>query len=261
MPMSQEKVKKIHRIYECVAAVLIVALGIALILSCLDIYNSGPRPYSPESIGLRFPRIAILVYSCLALALGGIILDLVLPVEKKRPKAIKDDLVIMEKAQANAPVLNEHAAENVRKERKTRKLLRLLTAAIYVALMIYPVIYFLNGSHFTIEALNTDIRKAVCIALIPAVVGLVLCFIYSELERKSISRETEIYKQAATGPQASTLPAVHPVITKKINRLLIVRCAVLAVAVCFIVLGIFNLGMKDVFDKAVAICTECIGLG
>ena len=34
-----------------------------------------------------------------------------------------------------------------------------------------------------------------------------------------------------------------------------------ALAVLFIVLGIFNGGMDDVWSKAAAICTECIGLG
>jgi hypothetical protein len=88
-------------------------------------------------------------------------------------------------------------------------------------------------------------------------VGLMLCFICAELERKSISRETEIYKNAV-GLKTDAPPAVEQ---KKTNTLLVVRCAVLALAIGFIALGIFNGGMKDVFDKAVAICTECIGLG
>ena len=42
---------------------------------------------------------------------------------------------------------------------------------------------------------------------------------------------------------------------------IIVKCAVVAIAVVFIALGIVNGGMGDVFAKAVKICTECIGLG
>jgi hypothetical protein len=41
----------------------------------------------------------------------------------------------------------------------------------------------------------------------------------------------------------------------------IIRGSVVAVAVAFVVVGIINGGMNDVFTKAVAICTECIGLG
>jgi hypothetical protein len=39
------------------------------------------------------------------------------------------------------------------------------------------------------------------------------------------------------------------------------RLAVVAVAVCFIVIGIFNGSANDVLTKAIKICTECIGLG
>lgn len=255
--MSQEKIKKIHLIYGCVAAVFIVAFGIALILSCLDIYNSGARPYTPESISRHFQNISLLAYTCIALALGGIILGLVLPLDQPKPKAVKDDLAYMEKAKAKATNLTEETAMAANKEQRFRLVLRIGTAFIFAALMVYPAMYFMDGSHFSIDALNDDIRRAVLIALIPALMGLMLCFICSELQRKSISRETEIYKRAA-GPKANN---ASPADRKKINTLPIVRCAILAVAVCFIVLGIFNGGMKDVFDKAVAICTECIGLG
>lgn len=259
--MSQEKIKKIHLVHGCMAAVLIIALGIALILSCLDIYNSGPRPYTPETIGLRFQRIAILTYACIALALGGIILRLVLPAEQEKPKAVRDERALMEKAKAKAAVLDSATAASVKKEQKMRVILRTVTAGIFVVLMIYPAAYFMDGSHFTIEALNEDIRNAVCIALIPALAGLMLCFICSLLENKSISRETELYKKAAAENKGTpgTVSPAQP--TKKFNAIPLSRCVVLVVAVCFIVLGILNGGMKDVLDKAVAICTECIGLG
>jgi hypothetical protein len=45
------------------------------------------------------------------------------------------------------------------------------------------------------------------------------------------------------------------------HTVLLVRVIIFAVAVTFIILGIFNGGMADVLGKAVRICTECIGLG
>ena len=41
----------------------------------------------------------------------------------------------------------------------------------------------------------------------------------------------------------------------------IVKAVVLVLAIAFIVVGIFNGSMSDVFIKASKICTECIGLG
>ena len=45
------------------------------------------------------------------------------------------------------------------------------------------------------------------------------------------------------------------------KTMLITRCVLCSVALVFILLGIFNGGVQDVLGKAIAICTECIGLG
>ena len=45
------------------------------------------------------------------------------------------------------------------------------------------------------------------------------------------------------------------------QKTLILRTAVLAIAVILIVIGILNGGLEDVLAKGAAICTECVGLG
>lgn len=255
--MPQEKIKKIHLIYGCIAAVLIIALGIALILSCLDIYNSGARPYTPESIGSRFQRISVLAYGCIVIAVGGIILGLVLPSEEKKTKPAKDELALLEKAKAKAGCCPIEA----KAEQNKRLYLRIGTAVIFAALMVFPAIYFSNPAHFTITALNDDIAKAVTIALVPAAIGLLLCFVCSLLESKSIAKETDIYKRASAENKDHKTDSTEPAAKNSFNWILMIRCSILVLAVYLIVMGVLNGGMKDVLDKAVAICTECIGLG
>ena len=41
----------------------------------------------------------------------------------------------------------------------------------------------------------------------------------------------------------------------------IVRIVLIAAAVCLMIAGVFNGSARDVFGKAVKICTECVGLG
>ena len=41
----------------------------------------------------------------------------------------------------------------------------------------------------------------------------------------------------------------------------IIRAIVFVIAITFIILGVFNGGVRDVLIKAINICTECIGLG
>ena len=43
--------------------------------------------------------------------------------------------------------------------------------------------------------------------------------------------------------------------------LTLIMTAILAVGALFVILGIANGGMADVVQKAIKICTECIGLG
>ena len=43
--------------------------------------------------------------------------------------------------------------------------------------------------------------------------------------------------------------------------IMIARICLLVLGVAFIIWGILNGGMHDVFVKAINICTECIGLG
>ncbi len=43
--------------------------------------------------------------------------------------------------------------------------------------------------------------------------------------------------------------------------LMVTRMAVLTLGIAFVILGVMNGGMGDVLEKAIRICTECIGLG
>ena len=62
-----------------------------------------------------------------------------------------------------------------------------------------------------------------------------------------------------TAPKApAPLVSVSP---ETARRRILLRRVLMAAAVLFIVLGIFNGSMKDVLIKAIKICTECVGLG
>ena len=48
---------------------------------------------------------------------------------------------------------------------------------------------------------------------------------------------------------------------EKAKKRITIRRILYAVAICFVVMGIFNGSMRDVLVKAIKICTECVGLG
>ena len=256
--MTQEKNKKIHLIYGCIAAVLIIALGIALMVSCWSIYQSGPRPYSRESIGAKLQNISVLIYAVFAIVLGGIALNFIFPLARVKPKAIRDELCTMKKLAAKAGSPAGAEAASIHKEQNLRKLCVGATGLIYAALLVYPAIYLFDRSHFPGADPTAEILKAALIVMPAALLGLAICFACTFVTDASIRRETAIYKQmiAQHKGQASVAPQ-----TGKALPVNAIRWAVLAVAVVFIIAGIFNGSADDVLSKAVKICTECIGLG
>lgn len=63
-----------------------------------------------------------------------------------------------------------------------------------------------------------------------------------------------LYKKEREDASAAAAPA-------DTRRLRTARAAVLIIAVLFVIAGILNGSMEDMFIKAVNICSECIGLG
>ncbi len=244
-------------------AALTAVLGIALILSALDIYSSGPRAYSYESIGNAFWRISALVFVVVGGIIGGIVLNLTIPLENQRPKAVRDDVAVMEKLRNRAGIQPE-----TNKQVTLRRIYKISTAVLSVIIMIPSGIYFalpfLPGwkeKLFTVDNLNGDIIRSVYIVMIPAAVCLGLCFLCAMLVRKSLRTEADIYKKALAASSTRTVAPKTEKSSKTPLYVWILRGSIVAVAVAFVVVGIINGGMNDVFTKAVAICTECIGLG
>lgn len=254
--MTQVNITRVHRWYGWILAVVLAALGILFILSSLDIYTSGPEPYTPESIGLRFQRILIPVIIGICGIIGSMALNFFLPLPEKRAKGIlfaKDQMLRFRKKASIAPV---------KKEVRLRFILCAATALCFIGLMIDPIFYFLDQKHFTGPNLNTDIIRAIIIALVPAIIGLVLCWICQLLLNQSYRREATIYKQAwADGQRASSINPTNKRKKCSCKVILPIRLVVITLALVLIILGIFNGGAADVLKKAIIICTECIGLG
>ena len=255
--MSEKTKQLIHTVYGIVLGVLILAVGVAFVLSCLDIYHSGDRPFSRDAVGAHFRAISIPVYTTLAAILGGALLSVALPEERRKPKAMRDDAVTLARLKTKTAVAS--------KEPMRRRILRIVTAILVLLLSIYPLCYFADVSHFGIKELNADVQRAVVIVLVATAIALALTAICACLCAASVRREIAQYKQALAeqGPTVQSASASEDTFFTRHKPLILtaVRAVVFAVAVLFIVLGIVNGGILDVLGKAIRICTECIGLG
>lgn len=258
MPQDN-RIKIIHMIYGIIVSVLIVALGVAMIISCWDIYSNGPNAFTRQSIGEKLKDMSILLWLNLGAIVGGVVLNLLFPLQRPKTKAVRDELVVMQKLAAKAGTPTDEEKNAIEKLQRKRWIYPVITAGIFGGLMARPAFYLLDKSNFPGVDATAEIMAACLIALPPIIIGLLLCFICSIVVKKQVLKETEIYKQIiASGNKVAPAPAADtakPMLTKT------VRYVGLIVAVVFIVLGCFNGSARDVLTKAIKICTECIGLG
>ena len=240
-------------------AALTVICAVCLTVACVQIYNSGASPFSPESIADAFAKIAIPVYIFLAEVLVGIVLWLISPENEAKAHGYVDLGAKAQKLRANLPSSSEGEAAIKKANKEARLRICYLTASAVICAVtaIYPIVHILNRDNFSASDINAEILAATLSALPFVIVCFVLLTVYAKVERDSLEREiTALRSVAKSGVTDSGAPS------KQSKRLLLcIRLTVLVVGIVFVVLGVLNGGANDVLQKAVRICTECIGLG
>lgn len=254
--MSKEKIRKIHLIYGCVTALLIVIVAVGLIISCINIYHSGDRPFSRDVISAALAQLAIPGWLCLISVIGAAFLHVFLPLETEKTKGIRCDMDTLRRYESGYAELSGEEQTKITHEHKLRHLYKVITAVVVILLAVYPVIYYADVSHFGVADINGDILNAVLVVLIPAAAALLLVYLCIHLVQRSIQREIAVYKAHPVKPEkVSHANRYNPRVTTA------VRCVLILAAVVLIIMGIVNDGVADVLGKAIRICTECIGLG
>ena len=148
----------------------------------------------------------------------------------------------------------------MKKERALQKKLLVGGWAAFAVCMLPVVLYMVNGSHFQNGDLEVMFRSFAGHVLPWVAAGIACLMISALLQGKSMQCEADaasarIKEEKEQGIKLSPKPAALPKDQK------VVRLVILAVAVVFIIVGIRNGSMTAVINKAIRICTECVGLG
>ncbi len=160
------------------------------------------------------------------------------------------------------PDYNENLKDEyslLEKEKKNRKIAWIINIAILVVCSVMGLGYLLNVNHFKADGDLMEQAIQMGIHLLPWVIisfiSLIFCTLYEEYSSK---QSIEIIKVIMKTNGRKPLKAIV-----KNNKLTIniARISILIIAAVFIISGIFNGGASDVLQKAINICTECIGLG
>ena len=265
--MSKHVLYRIRRIYGIALSLALIVTGVLLMISCVQIYKSGSRPFTPESISAAFSKIAVFVWVTVGAVILGIILALLFPAEQGKPRVIKQKKATLRRLQSrlDTGLCDAECLASIRKEEKRRTVLRISSVIACVLVSVPAAVYALDPDHFVlyqdgVDKLNASVISA-CLWVIPTtVICLGICLAFSYLEEASVDRQIRFVKGAIAKTGASA-PQGEPVKSPRVKLVWGIRGAVLLIALLFIALGITNGGMADVLSKAINICTECIGLG
>lgn len=262
--MTPETKKRIHLIYGILLTAVTILAGICFIVSCYNIYHSGivsdaDQIYSREIVAAAFSKIAIPVYACLALVILGFLLYIVVPPEKKKLAPEKNLPLILERLHSKTDLTQCDPAlvAAINGQKKQRKLHVIISAALMGVCSVIFLIYACNGEHWT------EVTASMVQAMKWFVPCLLIPFAYIVFTayfcRKSLAKEIDLLKQASVqAPRKAEkpLPKLHnPYILHGL------QLALLVIGIGAIIYGVAADGVEGVISKAVAICTECIGLG
>lgn len=254
--MNEKKLRLIHTVCGCVISAALIVAAICLILSAHTIYTSGDSPYTPESVGAEYSKIAIPLWVAISAVFAGIILNIALPMPKSKAKAIKDPFIKLRILQKKLP--EGISYDGIARQRALRKVYRAVCALLCAIAFIPAIITLCDYDSFTVDNLTPALLRVVGMLAIGAVISGVLLFALSVIERRSAEREIEWTKVAISeGKRSDQISTENDTEnTKKIVRLVLVGAACV-----LIVIGLTQDGFYDVLQKAIRICTECIGLG
>lgn len=258
--MNDKSIKLFRFIYGIAVSIMIGISAVLLMASCLQIFQSGGEQiYTPEKVAAAFVPIAMPIYITLALIAGSFLLKWILPTEKKRLPVEKQYAFLLHKAydKADLQICNNELLQKIRQEQKKRRLVIALALASWVIGGLIFLPQACNSGSYSEELhLATGSVVALVWWLIPCSLIPTGCSIFCAYHSQaSIRRELELVKLA---PKATSAPLL-PVNTDK--NLLYIRLAILLLALGLIIGGFVANGTADVLAKAVAICTECVGLG
>ncbi len=267
----------IKKIFSILTSIWSIFVGVLFIVQVWRIFGMGDRPFTGESISNKFIEIAIPTYIWLALVVASLVIALVLPNEPKKitPFALSMRATVG-RLQARLPQQTENSMEKTQQIYvwKVRSWVSWSVCAVLGGLCLCVAIAYLVGGFAPVskQGFFADHTEAeFLLRALPWVfgalgAGIFGCYFHSFTQNKQI-----VLMKAIIAEEMKLGNTVAPVnvegkkeiwaFTNSAWFLPVVRGVVGAVAIVLIVVGICNGGMADVFNKAVRICTQCIGLG
>ena len=250
---------KYGRIIAILTAVCVILTGVAFIVCTAHLYFTvGDEPYSRESVGAYLKWLALPSALTIILSVWGVIYN-VLRGERveENAKRTSEELLESFESRYNISDFDRDTIKAVKALRKKQSIIDFIVCQVSAWILVFIVDYLFFIAEFSVDNLNADVMAAFAVILPLSAIALAIHIPRIYLAEKSAENQLKLLKESI---KANGAPKVIKAKKKQSNPL-VARVAILGVAVVLVLLGIFNEGVVDVLQKAVKICTECIGLG
>ena len=281
----QNKAKLVRQYFGIFLSLLTVAVGILFIVQACGIYADAGYTkggYTPETIGTRFLYVCAPFFIWIVAIIAGFVLSLVYPLEPDKTTETNYSLALKRLAPKIPEGIGVGYTANLRtvkSERTLRFAVAVILSAICLACIIISCIYLFNVKNFRGVSNNQAmfnmfkvVGQCLLLSLLSAIAAVALTNFSIKMELNAVR------SLIANGKGAPARTDMQNPVDKLVDKVraktavlstkkakFIIRISVVSVlgalAVTFIILGIFNGGMHAVWLKAKKICTECIGLG
>ena len=274
--MTEKKSQIIRAVYGICLAVWTVVVATLFIVQIWALFRATDvEPYSVETVSARFAKIAVPFWIWIAMVIGGGLISWGFPEEEIRPKAFVSTYKTLTRLKARLPENAEGMVE-VKKESMLRNIIWGVCAALCVAASIVALVYLLDKDYvatFATDFYKSHAEAEKLVKIFPFVfASLCVCAGALIYQSYSLKKELSLVKQVlAESAKRGEKPAVKEKKDGVWQKVLafcgkektknIVRIVLAAGAVVLVIVGISNGGMRDVLEKAINICTQCIGLG
>ena len=269
MVITEKTKRTVALIYLAVTSLMLFASGICLIGAACGINALGDSPFNYKTVSDAFSRIAPVIYITAALIIiGGAVSFFVKGSEKKQKGARTLSKLVCRESECRALADGSPEEKKIGKERRLREILLAVTVLLFILGAVISLVYALDSKNYS-DALNSSVLKMFVLAIISLIPAAVLFTVTGYVSDASYRRELEIWRtlpkkeksSGACNKKTGIKMIFDPVFWEDRRTVLAIRLSVLTLSAVFIVLGVYNGGMRDVLEKAIKICTECIGLG
>lgn len=270
--VSTKTCKIVRLVYGWVFSAFTIVVGALFIWQVLDIYIGGKAQgltssFSYELVSNRIRTVlAVPFWIWIATIIIGFVLWQLFPVPEKL-SPITDARYIAYRLKKRLPAeVGEDlksSFEYVKNQQKLIKILHWCLLGVVALYLIYVIAYVSIPSNFPNENKTHEMLNAAKWLLPFAVVvyaaGCAYVIILNNSAKKQLPHLKQLTK-GITAPQIEQHNKFYTIVHHK-YFILGIRIAVACIGVAFVIAGCFNGSVREVFYKAIMICTECIGLG